>query len=214
MVAQEESLVTGVDDHRVAGQPSRVEIRQHPPNVVVDGLHGSQIILHVPLILPPRQRFAPERHGLPVHNGRDRVRLDREPLCEVSASQAGRRFDLEIAVGQVVCDSLLIFVQRIGPRVVAIPEGHRLRDTLTREVRCVLVVRLPRTVRGLVMYHQKKRLVTRPGLQKIQRTIRNHVSRVAPRVRLLAGRGIEDRIEIDALPGKNFPPIEADRIAA
>ena len=213
MIAEEESLVAGVDDHRVAGKPGRIEVRKQATDVVVHRLDRGEIVLHVALILPAHQRFPAQRDAAPVQHRDDGVGLERAPLCQRSGGESGGWSNLEIAVGEVIGDPLRVFVNRVAARRVVVPECHRFRDALTGKVRRMFIVGLPRAMRRLVMHHEKERLVAWTVREKPEGAIGYDVGGITARVALLARRRIEHRIEVRALPRQNFPPVETHRIA-
>ena len=69
-------------------------------------------------------------------------------------------------------------------------------------------------MRRLVVHHQKKRLVLRPLADEVDRELGDDVGRVASGVGLFSCCRVEHRIEIGALSRKDFPAIEALRIAS
>ena len=69
-------------------------------------------------------------------------------------------------------------------------------------------------MRRLVVHHQKKRLVLRPLADEVDRELGDDVGRVASGVGLVSCCRVEHRIEIGALSRKDFPAIEALRIAS
>ena len=64
------------------------------------------------------------------------------------------------------------------------------------------------------MDHHEERLVLRSGLEEVDGEVGDHVGHIAARVPPLAGRRVEHRIRVRALPGKDLPPIEPGRIAS
>ena len=86
VVAEEEALVAGVDHDRVAAQAGLVEVVEHAADVVVHRLHAGEVVLHVALVLPARQRVAGQARG--------RVQLEVRPgqvVGRAACSRAGRR---------------------------------------------------------------------------------------------------------------------------
>ena len=214
MVAKEEALIARVDHDGVLREAVAVEEVEHAADAFVHRLDGREIVLHVALVLPSRQRFAGERDRLAVARRRHRVGLRREPRGERRPLEIGRRLELEIAPRKIRRHTLLVFVQRVGSRVVGIPERLRLRDPSIGELRSVSCVGFPWPVRRFVMEHQEERLIPRPVLDEVDAQVRDHVGHVPPGVRFLAGRSVEDRIHVRALTGQDLPPIEADGIAS
>ena len=199
MVAKEEALVAGVEHQGIFRQTVPVEEREQPADAVVHRLDRRQVILHVTLILPSNQRFPAECLRLSLANDRDLGRLCRQPVLALRVAEAGRWFQFQIAPSEVGRDPLLILVKRIRPGLVAIPERDRLRYPLSREVRGVRGVGLPRPVRRLVVHHEEEGLVSRPLLEEIDREVGNHIRHVPAGVGVLAVRGVELRIDVDTL---------------
>ena len=52
VVAEEESLVRGVDDDGVVGDPLGVEVVEQPPDALVDRIYAAQVVLDVALVEP------------------------------------------------------------------------------------------------------------------------------------------------------------------
>ena len=101
----------------------------------------------------------------------------------------------------------------VGPRRVIVAERGRLGNVALVVQREVLVVRVPRAVRGLVVAHQEERLVLGPVLEEVDRQIGDDVGHVA--LDLPAARGLEEgRVVIDALARQDRPAVEAGRVAA
>ena len=95
-----------------------------------------------------------------------------------------------------------------------VPERHRFRNPLRREAGRVRFARLPRTVRRLVVHHQKERLLARPALDELEGEIGDDIRRVAARIRLLSCRRVEHRIPVCALAREDLPAIEPGGIAS
>ncbi len=102
VVAEEEALVAGVDHDGVAAEPGLVERVEDAADAVVDRLHGGQVVLHVALVLPARQRVA---------------------------GQAGRRVLLQILRRQVVGDALLVLAQGVGAALCSRPTSSPARGS-------------------------------------------------------------------------------------
>ena len=58
VVAEKEALIARVDDDGVLRESAGVQEGEHAADVVVHGLNRGEVVLHVALILPSRQRFA------------------------------------------------------------------------------------------------------------------------------------------------------------
>ena len=94
-------------------------------------------------------------------------------MFERGAVQTGWRVLFQIGLGQVAVDAHGRFSRRVGPCPVIVVERKRFGDIdLVKPVRA-LGVRLPRTMRRLVVAHEKKRLVLRPVLQERDGKIRD-----------------------------------------
>ena len=77
----------------------------------------------------------------------------------------------------------------------------------------MLVVRVPRAVRGLVVAHEEERLVLGPVLEEVDRQIGDDVGHVA--LDPPAAGGLDEvRVVIDALARQDRPAVEAGRVAA
>ena len=137
MIAEEKSLIRGIDDNGVVGNALGVEIVEHATDVVINRGHAAQIVLYVALVLPPFFLF----QGQPFGYG----------LLEIRG--------IEVAVnshfGSSGCGR---------PILVVVVKGLWLGDILVFVQMGVFFVRLPRAVRGLVVVHQTKGplLVARP----------------------------------------------------
>ena len=183
-------------------------------DAVVHRLDGRQVVLHVALVFPADERFAGQRHALSVAENRHRVRLGREPLRELRPGEARRRRQLQVAVGQIGRDALLVLVQRVGARRVRVPERDRLRNPLRGELRGVRFARLPRPMRRLVVHHQEERLVARAVLEKVEGPVGDDLGGVSTGVGLLVARRVEHGIAVRTLAGQDLPAIETGGIAA
>ena len=62
--------------------------------------------------------------------------------------------------------------------------------------------------------HQEERLARPAGPDEVDGQVGDDVGDVAARVGLLAGRGVEHRIDVGALAGQDLPAVEARRVAA
>ncbi len=106
---------------------------------------------------------------------------------QIVAAQARRRVGLQVAAVQVPADPHRRLAGGVGSRRVIVAERGRLGDVALVVEREVLVVRVPRPVRGLVVAHQEERLVLGPVLEEVDRQIGDDVGHVAPD--LAAARG-------------------------
>ena len=136
VVAEEESLVARVDDDRVSGEPGLVEDtrapcrRCRPPTAPWRGSPACSA--------GTSSARAPRRSAsrcLPSRTIVTESGLIAQPPRQLRPAEARRRRQLQVAVGQVGRDALLVLVQRIGARRVRIPERDRLGNPLRREVR-------------------------------------------------------------------------------
>ena len=214
MVAEEEALIARVDDDRVPGQSTSVEIVEQAPDVVVDRLNGRQVVLHVALVLPACERLTGERHAVAAASGGHGVGFARQPIRRLRGRELRWRRKLEIAPCEIDGDALLVLVNRVGSRGVIIPECRRLGDPLCCEQSAVRAVGLPWAMRRLVVQHEEERLVARAILDELDAPIRDDVGGVPAGVGRLRRRGVEHRIHVDTLPRQDLPAIEAHGIAA
>ena len=85
MVAQEETLVAGVNDDGIRGQPGLVEPIQQSAHVIVDRLDTGEVILEVTLIFPGFERVARQLLGFSVNFDFDFGGFHAEPLVALRA---------------------------------------------------------------------------------------------------------------------------------
>ena len=156
VLAQIEALVGGVDHDRVVGQARLLEVIQHPAHAVIDRRDAGQVVVHVPLILPADQVLALE---IGLLEGLDLGPVGGVPLGLLLRRQTGRRRELDVLIVHGLGDGHVLLMGRPAPAGIVVEQRRRLRDLLVVVERQVLRRRLPLAVRGLVVHHQKERLV-------------------------------------------------------
>ncbi|MCU1538462.1 MAG: hypothetical protein JWP82_2813, partial [Humibacillus sp.] len=187
VVAEEEALVGGVDDHRVVELPEALEPLSQASDVVVDRGDAGEVVLHVALVLPQR------------------LLVGRETLWHRL---------LEVLRGQVVGDPHRRAPRRVGATREVVGEGRGHRDRRPSESPALRIqplvrsVRLPRSVRRLVPDEDAPRAVTHQRLDPLDRQVGDDLGGVA---RLDAEPvGSEQlRVVVLALVDERLPPVEA-----
>src|SRR5205814_5930786 len=103
----------------------------------------------------------------------DRIGLHCQSFCTRDRVEIRRRRELQIAARQILRDALLVFVKRVGARVISVPERLRLRYPLAGEPGAVRGVGLPWAMRRLVVQHQEKGLALRTVPDEVDAELRD-----------------------------------------
>ena len=136
-----------------------------------------------------------------------------EPRLALLPLEPRRRHELQVAARQVVGHPLPVLAERVRARRVVVPQRRRLGDRPALEHPPVPLVGRPLPVRRLVVEHQEEGPVPRALADEVDPEVGDHVGDVAPGVGLLAGRGVEHGVVVDALAGQDLPAVEARRVA-
>ena len=152
MLAQEETLVRGVDDDRVLAQSLRFEVGEQPADVLVHRGDARQVTPHEVLI---------------------------RPLAQVVRGQVLRDRHLQIAFLEVLADAHLDIADLLGATLVVVEQRRRFGDLHVLVQVLETRRRVPRPVRRLEMAHQVERLVLVTLLEKVDRQIGDDILGVA-----------------------------------
>ena len=186
VVAEEEALVRPVEEHGVVEVAAVAQPPHEPADVVVDGGHAGEVVLHVALVLPQRLVLARK----PLRDGLFQVHLG-----EVVGNAHGRPAGGVGAGGEVV------------------GEGARHRDLAVRVHAGMRVVRFPGPVRGLVPDQEAPRLAAVERAEPADREVGDEVGGVAG-LDAEPVRGEEPGVVVLALVDEGVPVVEAVRVVA
>ena len=204
-----EALVGGIDHDGVLGEALVLEILQHAADVIIDRLHGGQVVVHVALIAPADEILA-LRIGLTVGL------VTRFVIGVPDGGLLGvhlRRADQFDVLGR---DGLLqghvVLRHGLGAIGVVIEQSGRLRvDAVLVETE-VLDVRLPLAVRRLVLEHKHEGLRLVALAHPVQREVSDDVGDVTLHLDHALGV-LHRRVVVDALSRQDLPEVEAGGVA-
>ena len=149
---------------------------------------------------------------LPSRVDRHRVRLDRQPLRQRSPARPAGGASLRSRLREVVGDALLVLVQRVGARLVVVPERRRLGNRALGELRARASSSGSHGRCGALWCIIRKNGLSRGRfVDELERQVGDDVGHVPPGVGLLAGRRVEHRIDVHALARQDLPAVEARR---
>ena len=208
-VAEVPAVVAGVDHDRVVGEPLAVEPVEHPADPIVHALHAGEVILHEPLVLPADQVSACQQRALHL----DLHRLPAQPPLPLLRDEIGRRFELEIAAGEIAGNGLLVLGERCWPRGIVVEERGGLRDHRRGEPLAITLVGRPLAVGRLLVEHQEKWPVLRPRREELEPQVGRDL-RAVPIDRERAARHEERRVAVGTLTGQHGPAVKAGGVTA
>ena len=209
MLAQIEALVGRVDDDGILGEALLLEILQHAADVVVHGLHGREVVMHVALIAPADEVLT-LRVGFLV--GRIARLIISIPHGRLLGVELRRTHELHVLRSDGLLKRHVILANGLRAVREVVEERRRFRvDAILVEAE-VLDIGLPLAVRRLVLTHEHERL----GLVALGNPIEGKVGDDVGDVTLSlhhALRVLHRRVIIDALSWQHLPEVETDGVA-